>query len=199
MATAKLSRAEKKQLEAEKKLAKLEKMREKIIPSFKEPAINKEPIVLEIPNSLNEAISIEVPPELYTPKILENPDSYKSMCVEFHLDKKDTVGEWSWGLDRSRLDSEFKTIIEPYLIHPTNTKWGTLLGERYGKDNKTKHHHMDLGGLSDEIQSRWQEIELDYPEVFTFRFSGTERLWGFRIINKYFIVWWDPKHELIPS
>jgi hypothetical protein len=58
---------------------------------------------------------------------------------------------------------------------------------------------MDLGGLSDEIQSRWQEIELDYPEVFTFRFSGTERLWGFRIINKYFIVWWDPKHELIPS
>lgn len=211
MAKVKLSRAEKKKNLEEKKLEKLEKIREKIFPPFNEPSIIDTPIISESP-IVSEFPTVKVAPDDENnpkilhhsahdidPKNIQNPDSYKSLNVEFSLASKDVIGTWDWGLERSLLDTNYTSDIEPYLEHPRSTKWGSLILETHGKKNKTKHHHIDIGGLRDEIQQRWSEIELDYPEAFTFRVSGKKRIWGYRIVNKFFIVWWDPKHEIIPQ
>lgn len=204
MAKDRLSREEKNKLKEDKRHAKLEKDRNRVIPLIKEPSVENEPsvknepIVLHSPSSIKEPSALETPTAHLIPKAQQNPDIYKSMYPEFFLTQKDIEGQWSWGLNRSQLDDDYEGIIEPYLNHPKNTKWGTLILETYGRENKTKHHHMDLGGLKVEIQDRWKEIELDYPEVFTFRLQGKQRLWGYRSVNKYFIVWWDPEHALIP-
>lgn len=210
MAKEKLSRAEKKKIAAESKRAKLEKTREKTFPSFHEPSTIDEPIIAESPSTIESPSIKELPSHEKMPKVqqhgvhdinpkhIQNPDTYKSLTVEFFLENKDVIDKWSWGLQRSLLDTHYTSDIEPYLQHPKSTKWGSLILETYGRKNKTKHHHMDIGGLQDEVQERWREIGLDYPETFTFRLSGKKRIWGYRIINRFFIVWWDPEHEIYP-
>ena len=198
MTKKKLTREEKKKLKEEEKRKKLEKLRAKVLPPLPTLNTSSSPINKEIPSlsdiPKNQDVVID-----NTPIINENPNAYKSMLVEIYLNSKDISGKWSWGLKRKELDVDYDSIIEPYLKHPKSTKWGTLELELYGKKNKTKHHHIPVTALNEEIQLRWQEIELDYSEVFTFRISGKQRIFGYRIKNKYFIVWWDPKHELIPS
>lgn len=190
MAKNKLSREDKKKARLEQISTKT-KIKSNTIPQDKTPIISVLPSEDKTPKTIIDTNFDNLP------KAIINPNDYKSMTVIFHLDKKDIIGNWSWGLERNKLEIEYQDIIEPYLEHPKNTKWGTLEMERYGKDNKTKHHHMPLGGLKDEIQVRWKEIEIEHSEVFTFRITGKKRIWGFRRVNNYFIVWWDPEHELI--
>jgi len=197
VAKKKLTREEKKKLKEEIKREKLEKLRLKTLPPLPSLDVSLSPINKEVPSLLDIPKNQEVPVDT-TPITNENPNVYKSMFVEVYLESKDILGKWSWGLERNQLDVDYDSIIEPYLKHPKSTKWGTLENERYGKKSKTKHHHIPVTALSEEIQLRWQEIKLDYSEVFTFRISGKQRIFGYRIKNKYFIVWWDPKHELIP-
>lgn len=198
MAKKKLSREEKNRLKEEKKKAKLEQIRAKTEQKSSEIEENKVPIISEQPIENKKPKTQSTNSFDNSPKAIINPNDYKSMNVVFHLDKKDIIGQWSWGLKRNRLELEYEETIKPYLVHPENTKWGTLEMEKYGRFNKTKHHHMPLGGLNEEIQTRWKEIGLEHPEVFTFRITGKKRIWGFRRVNNYFIVWWDPEHQLIP-
>ena len=199
MSKKKLSREEKNKIKEEQKQFKLENLRKKTFPKHINVPTQEIPRNIEIPSPEIIIKSEKVSLSDGTPRIENNPDIYKSMLVEFELCSKDVVGNWSWGTKRSLLDTEFKSIIEPYLEHPKNTKWGTIENERYGQKNKTKHHHIPVGRLQDEVQERWKEINLLYPEVFTFRVSGKKRIFGYRIINKYFIVWWDPPHKIIPQ
>lgn len=201
MAKKKLSREEKNIIKEEKKFSKLEQIRNKTILNLHSISEEKEPLLLNAP------LEDKIPAILTTinlnnvPRAILNPNEYKSMNIVLHLENKDVIDSWSWGLKRNTLDTDYKTQIEPYLEHLKTTKWGTLESEMYtnGKGiSKTKHHHIPLSGLKEEIQNRWKEIDLEHSEAFTFRISGKKRIWGFRRVNNYFIIWWDPKHELIP-
>lgn len=197
MGKAKISREEKKREKEEKKRLRLEQIRAKTETKSNNISQHKTPIISDLPSEEKTPKTIIDTNFDNLPRAIVNPDDYKSMNVVFHLNRKDIVDKWSWGLERNKLEIEYEDVIEPYLEHPKNTKWGTLEMERYGKDNKTKHHHMPLGGLKEEVQLRWEEIEIEHSQVFTFRITGKKRIWGFRIVNNYFIVWWDPEHELI--
>lgn len=194
----KLTREEKNKQKEEKKRQKLEKLKSAQISVSSQPTENNNPIIRKLPNNSLEPKILNNVTTTQSPIHSQNPDDYLSLTVEFYLTHKDVNDSWSWGLDRAQLDSDFTDIIKPYLEHPKNTKWGKLMGERYGRKNKTKHHHMYVTGIQEEVQDRWKYLELEHPELFTFRMSGKERIWGYRNFNKFFIVWWDPKHQLIP-
>jgi len=55
-----------------------------------------------------------------------------------------------------------------------------------------------------EEKVRRREIEarvlpyVDSEELFRFRLGNLPRLWGFRIVNEFYLLWYDPKHEIYP-
>ena len=49
-------------------------------------------------------------------------------------------------------------------------------------------------------RKRLVKIKLDdHDELFHFILSGEKRLWGFRESNYFYIIWWDPYHEICPT
>jgi hypothetical protein len=50
-----------------------------------------------------------------------------------------------------------------------------------------------------EAQARLVDIQLeDLDEIFRFRVGFAQRLYGFRICDVFFILWWDPEHKIYP-
>ncbi len=58
--------------------------------------------------------------------------------------------------------------------------------------NLTKLHPMQ--------KKRLEEIEQDEIALFySLRLSGKKRMWGIKDNNIFWILWWDPFHEICPS
>jgi len=72
--------------------------------------------------------------------------------------------------------------------------WGEISGDT------TRDHPATPDDICQAARKRLTDLDLDdVAELFRFRFTGTQRLWGFRD-RKYFIVlWWDPDHQVWPS
>jgi hypothetical protein len=50
------------------------------------------------------------------------------------------------------------------------------------------------------IQDRLRELELDdRDEISRLRISGAGHLYGFRERERFYVLWWDPGHEIWPS
>jgi hypothetical protein len=82
----------------------------------------------------------------------------------------------------------------------SNLAWADISAQTTGSgDRHKKHHDMDISQICREAQNRWQEIGLfQYDTIFRFRLSGTQRIWGYRILRKFWLVWWDPIHKIYP-
>jgi hypothetical protein len=39
----------------------------------------------------------------------------------------------------------------------------------------------------------------DFDELWRFRFDGLHRLWGLRLDDWFYALWWDPEHKVCPS
>jgi len=73
--------------------------------------------------------------------------------------------------------------------------WAQILTE-----DKKAQHDVALESLIPDAQAQLQKMKLDdFDALFRFRFSGKERLWGVRIDNIFYLLWWDPEHEVCPS
>lgn len=59
---------------------------------------------------------------------------------------------------------------------------------------------IPLDSLCAEAKARLEEIELDDEDyLWELHVSGTRRIWGVRYSHIYYIVWWDPNHQVCPS
>ncbi|MEV5955071.1 hypothetical protein AB0M11_15095 [Streptomyces sp. NPDC051987] len=55
-------------------------------------------------------------------------------------------------------------------------------------------------GLCKEALARLSALGHDgMTRIQRFRFTGTQRLYGFLDGNVFHVLWWDPKHEVYPS
>ncbi len=138
-----------------------------------------------------------------TPKAHKNPESIMQMTMRWCRKCADVAGEWSWGQERQWSQKEWDETIEPFLKQFERLKWAEIYNQLTGEGKKSKrrkkHHDMDVCDLCDEAVERWKEIGLEEFETsFRFRLGGTERLWGYRIKEKFKIVWWDPFHNIFP-
>jgi hypothetical protein len=57
---------------------------------------------------------------------------------------------------------------------------------------------MPLNEIEKEASDRLRERELDDLELYSFRISAKERIWGIREREAFYIIWWDPGHTVYP-
>lgn len=58
-------------------------------------------------------------------------------------------------------------------------------------------HPIEIFRLEKEAQKRLEEIHKDdLDELFSFRLSGEKRVWCIQERNIFYVLWWDPKHQV---
>lgn len=104
----------------------------------------------------------------------------------FH--RLDIGGPWCW--------SKIKNVDFIEVLR----KMGSFEGMDWAEHRRHGSHLVAVGNLCKEAQKRLDEIgEDDLDDLFSFRFSGKERMWGVQDRNVIKLLWWDPNHEVCPS
>jgi hypothetical protein len=136
------------------------------------------------------------PAELRHPKTLVKPGpDYGGHLPTFSFRYADRVysGSWCWpkGPDVSEM-------LE-FLCEMSHLTWKEILQQTSG--GHRKHHAMPFSSLVAEAQTRIAELRHDeiFEELFRFRLAGTKRLWGYRHLEVFYILWWDAQHRVYPQ
>jgi hypothetical protein len=113
-------------------------------------------------------------------------------------DSPDLEGEWSWGQPRRWEDATWAGAIEPKLREFSRLTWSEI--DKFSSDTGHRmHHNMSIDAICDEAQDRLLEIEKCFDPIFRFRLGNKRRLWGFRIVANFEILWFDPEHKIYPT
>ena len=65
---------------------------------------------------------------------------------------------------------------------------------------KQRSQDYPLHALVKDARERLVELGLDDRDIIhRLRITGERRLFGFLEANRFYVVWWDPKHEIVPS
>ncbi len=140
-------------------------------------------------------VAEEVPEK--QPRASENPDSIYGRLVRWSCDDPDLEGIWSWGVERQWSPEVWNSQIEPQLVEFSHLTWGEV--DAFSSDSGHKmHHNMNVDDICDEAQLRLLDIEKYQDTIFRFRLGNLPRLWGFRILDEFTVVWYDPTHQVYP-
>lgn len=129
-----------------------------------------------------------------------NPDSQKRPKIGSGLvDKKKTLvwkmasvdcgGPWSW--DQLQC-SEFLKDVWEKMRHFETMTWDSM--------NREQHHMVSVSSMIPRAQKRLRQLGRDQLQFLaSFRFNGKKRIWAHRTGNEFWLLWWDPNHEVCPS
>jgi hypothetical protein len=131
-----------------------------------------------------------------TPRLGANPESIYDMLMEWSADDADRVGDWTWG-PRDWEQDAWDTIILPKLQSFQTMRWREIEAA-ISDGGHRMHHPMPIDVICDECQSRLLELEKVDDDIYRFRLGNMRRLWGFRILQKFELVWYDPLHNVYP-
>jgi len=149
-------------------------------------------------SNLKEVTDAKTPQSKSNPINSKNPDEYHTMKVEWDCKTPDIKGEWSWSIKRKQLIAD-KEEIHEFLVLTQSSTWNEILNQSSGgKKRIKKHHYQEVSSFISEAQKRWFTLYGEYDTAFRFRLGGKKRLWGYRIKNKFFVIWWDPTHKIYP-
>lgn len=116
----------------------------------------------------------------------------------------DREGTWSWGVHRDYHKTGHQVRVESFVAdyHQIKT-WLEVVSEtRTGKEEQIKKKHItySVGDLPREVRSRLADLEKDdNDEIFRFRMSNLERLYGFIRAADFEVIWFDPTHQIYPT
>jgi hypothetical protein len=101
----------------------------------------------------------------------------------------DVGGQWCW---TKLKDTTLSKVLQKLSDFETMT-WKEILGKR--------HHHLSWDSLSPEAQKRIRELDiLDYADyIYSLAIEGKPRVIGLLRDHIFYILWWDPDHEVCPS
>ena len=139
---------------------------------------NKSPLNRENPNLK------KIPRDNY-------PQSYLDNYPVWRFGEIDLEGPFGW----LNIESIKKTgeIIEKLKEFESMT-WKEITNIR--KNN----HFVEIENFSNLAKNRLREIERDdCDEFFSLRLTGLNRIWGRIEFGIFYILWWDPNHEVCPS
>lgn len=62
-------------------------------------------------------------------------------------------------------------------------------------------HYIDPSKIIKPARERLIVLKKEdwFDNLFSLRLQGRERLWGFLRDSVFFMLWWDPNHEICPS
>lgn len=120
--------------------------------------------------------------------------------------------------DPSIVSLQREQIVWSFLVFD-NTPWidGHAPGDRFcdiaqsmkGYESRTwaevdrshtRDHPVAIKGLCPTAQRRLHALKMDdIDQLWRFRFSNRQRLWGIRDRQYFKVLWWDPEHKVCPS
>lgn len=128
-----------------------------------------------------------------------DPNSIFKTLMTWSIDDADREGEWSWG-PRDWSTEDWDEVLAPKLLEFERLTWAEINEAFTGTNEKRRrmHHDMPKGSLSSEAKERLSYLEYSNELIFRFRLGGTIRLWGFRIVSEFQVLWYDPEHQIYP-
>ena len=151
----------------------------------------------ERPENL-EAVRVAAAPRDRSIRLGANPGSIYQMMMEWTHDYADRKGEWSWGQARDWGYQAWSQVIRPKLAEFEKLKWAEIEAFLTGTGHRM-HHSMEVNNICTESQKRLGELGIDEEEIYRFRLGNLRRLWGFRVVNMFEILWYDPEHKIYPT
>jgi len=131
-----------------------------------------------------------VTPSIKTARRKENPDSTNEHQPVWVFSAFDIDGPWGKnGLSGTALVDD----IFPKIKHLETMTWSQI------QQDRRLNHSVKVSKLCKKAKDRVEELLLGVDELFRFRLSGKQRLWGIRDRERFRILWWDPEHEVYPS
>lgn len=124
--------------------------------------------------------------------------------VEVSSEMEDRQGQWPWGVQRDWDPTPGNDHIDDFIKQYHQVKlWREVFEETaVGKRAAIKKRHIpySISDISPAAQKRLAELELDdFEEIFRFRMTSLERLYGFLLDDgKFLTVWYDPTHQIYP-
>lgn len=138
-----------------------------------------------------------VAPSKSVPAVALKPSRQK---MQLDISMADREGHWSWGIARDWGEDVWLQTIEPFLNDYIQKTWGQIDAEFTGAQwRRPKHISYEFSVIKREAVTRLEELQIDdfAPDIFRFRIAGRKRLYGFRINPKFYLLWYDPTHEII--
>lgn len=130
-------------------------------------------------------------------RIGADPSSIFQMQMTWSFNNSDCSGTWSWGEQRQWSSEIWASIIEPKLTEFSKLTWAEIDRLASGSGHKM-HHNMAVDVICDEAQYRLIELENENDPIFRFRLGNKRRLWGFRTVAEFEILWFDGAHKIYP-
>lgn len=138
---------------------------------------------------LREAHHIIQPTAAKIPPAVDFPENANDGSVIWDFTRFD---ECDWRATHGQEHISFVEVAKRLRDYSSRT-WREILSD------KKRDHACDVADLSSEAQKRLRERDLeDVGELLRFRFTGTQRLWGWRDRTYFFVLWWDPDHCVYP-
>jgi len=101
--------------------------------------------------------------------------------------------------DPNRPDMNCVDILDKIIQYSKRT-WADIKSEKHD-NGKTKHHLLDVDGLSKAALERVQKLKVDISaeNIFSIRINNLTRIIGLRDGEKFIIKWFDPAHNFYPA
>lgn len=131
------------------------------------------------------------------PRTGANPDSIFHQQMSWTCENADHDGVWSWGTARKWEDAHWDEAVKPKLGQWEKLTWAEIDSIASGSGHKM-HHTMDVDVITDEAQLRLMELDKIEASIFRFRLGNKPRLWGFRRVAEFHVLWYDPDHKIYP-
>ncbi len=117
------------------------------------------------------------------------PEPDPASNLVFGLQRLDHEGPWSW---TNVTGEQLRRIAEKC------RGWESMRPNDVFASSGNKP--VPNENLCKRAQDRLVAIELDdYDGLWELRVSGKERIWGLRERHIFYVLWWDPGHEVCPS
>jgi len=89
--------------------------------------------------------------------------------------------------------------LQKRIKHLEGMTWGEILRASRGSGN-TLHHEVEIEKICADANRRLRRLRYDdLDTLFSLSVNGRRRLWGKRVNEILYIVWWDPHHTVCPS
>lgn len=121
------------------------------------------------------------------------PPKPKEGPVSWRFRRMDMGGEWPC----SAIDASTLLDVREKLTHFEKQKWSASAGS--GSAGVVKR--IPIADFQPSVQQRFTKLGLDHlaDALWEFRLGGKPRVWGVRVDDVCYIVWWDPHHSVYPS
>jgi hypothetical protein len=127
-----------------------------------------------------------------------NPGSIYQMLMVWDCTRADRAEAWSWGLARDWGADAWNGVIHPKLSDFEKMLWREIEAATTDSGHHM-HHSMPRDTIVAEAQQRLDYLESVEEDIYRFRLGNRRRLWGFRTVNVFELLWYDPEHHIYPT